>query len=89
MHWDGTITFGNALTILTTLFGLIIGGAKIAMHLQRSSDAMNNMAAIIERMQESMQQHDNRLSLLETEQAIQKEVSNRMSKLGNVVQVNK
>lgn len=90
MHWDGTITFGNALTILTTLVGLVIGGFKIAVHLQRSSDAMNNMAAIIERMQQSVQDQDARLSSLEKEQDIQKEVSRRMGHLpGNVVQVNK
>lgn len=89
MHWDGTITFGNLLTILTTLGGLVIGGVRIAFHLQRSSDAMNNLAAITERMQHAVETQDSRLRNLETEHLIQKEVSKRMAMLGPVVQVNK
>ena len=89
MHWDGTITFGNALTILTTLVGLVLGGFKIAVHLQHSSDATNNLAAITERMQESINDHDSRIGTLETEQRIEKEVARRVGHNGPVVQVNK
>jgi hypothetical protein len=89
MHWDGTVSFGNILTILTTLVGLIAGGVRIAFHLQRSSDAMNNLASITERLQHAVEHQDNRLHILETEQIIQKEVSKRIGTLGPVVQVNK
>ncbi len=89
MHWDGTVTFGNILTILTTLIGLIAGGIRIAFHLQRSSDAMNNLAAITERLQHAVESQDSRIGNLETEQTIQKEVAKRMSGVGPVVQVNK
>lgn len=89
MHWDGTVSFGNILTILTTLVGLIAGGVRIAFHLQRSSDAMNNLASITERLQHAVENQDNRLHTLETEQIIQKEVSKRIGTLGPVVQVNK
>lgn len=89
MHWDGTVSFGNILTILTTLVGLIAGGVRIAFHLQRSSDAMNNLASITERLQHAVESQDNRLHTLETEQIIQKEVSKRMGAVGPVVQVNK
>jgi len=89
MHWDGTVSFGNILTILTTLVGLIAGGVRIAFHLQRSSDAMNNLASITERLQHAIENQDNRLHTLETEQIIQKEVSKRIGTLGPVVQVNK
>jgi hypothetical protein len=89
MHWDGTISFGNVLTICTTLIGLMAGGWKIALHLQRSSDAMNNLAAITERLQHSVQEQDGRLRSLETEQEIQREVSKRVSAQTPVVQVNR
>lgn len=89
MHWDGTVSFGNLLTILTTIIGLIAGGLKIAFHLQRSSDAMNNLAVITERLQHAVEMQDTRISGLETEQTIQKEVAKRMSSMGPVVQVNK
>ena len=89
VNWDGTITFGNVLTIATTLIGLVGGGFKIAFHLQRSSDALNNLAAITERLQESTDKHDNRISHLETEQEIQREVSKRLGAMNPVVQVNK
>jgi adenylate kinase len=78
MHWDGTISFGNVLTILTTLIGLMAGGLKIAFHLQRSSDAMNNLAVITERLQHAVENQDSRLLSLETEREIQREVTKRM-----------
>ncbi len=78
MHWDGTITFGNILTILSVFIGLVGGGVRIAFHLQKSSDAMNNLAAITERLQHAVEQQDSRIITLETEQIIQKEVKARM-----------
>ncbi len=89
MHWDPTISFGNIITILGMLAGLLVGGWKIAIHLQRSSDAMNNLAAITERLQQAVEQQDTRIGTLETEQTIQKEVAKRLSSVGPVVQVNK
>lgn len=78
MHWDGTITFGNILTILTTIAGLIIGGVKIAFHLERSSNAMNSLAEITERLQSAVEGQDSRIITLENERVIQTEVSKRI-----------
>ncbi len=78
MHWDGTITFGNILTILSVFIGLVGGGVRIAFHLQKSSDAMNNLAAITERLSQAVESQDSRIITLETEQKIQTEVKKRM-----------
>ena len=84
MHWDGTLSLGNILTILATFGGLVGGGVRIAFHLQKSSDAMNNLAAITERLQHAVEQQDSRLVTLETENKIEKEVAVRMNKLSEV-----
>ena len=70
MHWDGSVSLGSILTICTTLFGLILGGVRIAFHLQKSSDAMNNLAAITERLQLAVEKQDSRLYTLETARAV-------------------
>ena len=87
MHWDGTVSFGNLLTILTTLIGLVAGGVRIAFHLQKSSDAINNLAAITERLQRAVEHQESRIVSLETEQTIQKEVAKRIAGVNPVVQV--
>jgi len=70
MHWDGSVSLGSILTICTTLFGLMIGGLRIAFHLQKSSDAMNNLAAITERLQLAVEKQDGRIYSLETDRAV-------------------
>jgi hypothetical protein len=70
MHWDGTVSLGSILTICTTLFGLILGGVRIAFHLQKSSDAMNNLASITERLQKAVEKQDGRLYSLEAAHAV-------------------
>ena len=78
MHWDGTVSVGNVITILMTLGGLMLGGFKIAVHLQRSSEAMNNLAAITERLQHAVEKQDSRIVTLETENVIRAEVEKRI-----------
>lgn len=79
MHWDPTFSVGNLLTILVTLAGLMLGGFRIAVHLQRSSDAVNNLAAITERMQNGFDEHDRRINTVENELTIQREVTKRVA----------
>lgn len=79
MHWDATFSIGNLLTIVCTFMGLIVGGFRIAVHLQRSSDAVNNLAAITERMQKGFDLHDERITAVENELTIQREVTKRVA----------
>lgn len=79
MHWDATFSIGNLLTIIATFAGLIVGGFRIAVHLQRSSDAVNNLASITARMQKGFDEHDQRINAVENELAIQREVTKRVA----------
>ena len=78
MHWDPSISVGNLLTIAAMVSSILIGGYKIALHLERSSAAMNNLAAITERLQKAVELQDSRIMTLEKSDAVDAEVRRRM-----------
>lgn len=93
MHWDGSISMGNILTLVGMLIGLFITFNKfVSGHKEANislTGAVNNLSAITKALQDAIKQQNDaiekqstRLSLVEKTIAVNDEVDRRMTMLG-------
>ena len=61
MHWDGTVSLGNILTIPRPPSAVWLEGEfELRFICKKAQTPMNNLAAITERLQHAVEQQDSR-----------------------------
>ena len=85
MHWDGSVSIGNVLTLIAMLCAMGIGYAKfIERHtsaITRITAALDNLSLTTGDLKEAVQVQNGRLVKVETALAVEAEVDRRMSRL--------
>ena len=90
MHWDGSVSVGSVLTLIAMLAAGLVGYAKfVHRHTQAiaeimsadaaSTAAINNLSAIVERLQTAVTVQNGRLAKVETAIAIAEGVEKRIA----------
>lgn len=83
MHWDGSISFGNILTLLGMLGAMFWGfGQFTSRHtdaIGKITNAINNLSAIMDRLDKQVAIQNGRLVKVETIVAVREEVDRRIA----------
>lgn len=87
MHWDGTISVGNLLTIIVGLAGVLMAFWRFtvaqAKHTNETTLAVNNLAMITDRLEQAVALQNGRVAKLEIAKAVNEQVETRLAALGH------
>lgn len=88
MHWDGTISVGNLLTIAVGLAGVLMAFWRFtvtqAKHTLESTAAINNLAAITDRLEKAVALQNGRVAKLEIAKAVDEGIEARLAGIGHL-----
>lgn len=88
MHWDGTISVGNLLTIIVGLAGVLMAFWRFtvtqAKHTNETTLAINNLAMITDSLQKAVSVQNGRVAKLEIAKAVDEGIEARLAAMGGV-----